>query len=204
MAKNKKCVIICCDLGGVLILNSARNIADKFTKLHNLRNNAFTQVFNKIHKEIPSRTMILKILKENKIDPKVWENFITNLWRTEKLNKSLLSQLYSLRDKYTTYLILTTNNTNDVEKVLHKYNISELFDKKFVSQSVGAIKSDRFFWKVVLRDLNDSGYIKGPGDVFVIDDDPSICDITSTMGFITLCYTRGVDILEPIESKIKD
>jgi putative hydrolase of the HAD superfamily len=74
-------------------------------------------------------------------------------WMLAKPYDDVLFALQTLKKNYRLVLISNTDAFS-IQRVLEKFKMNDLFEKKYFSYEVGMIKTDKNFLKLVLDDLN--------------------------------------------------
>ena len=73
-------------------------------------------------------------------------------WMLAKPYEDVLPALEKLKQKYKLILVSNTDAVS-ILRVLEKFKMVELFDKKYLSYEVGMIKTDKNFLKMVVDDM---------------------------------------------------
>jgi HAD superfamily hydrolase (TIGR01509 family) len=111
------------------------------TKEFNSLKEAFENVCNEFN--VP--------IEEEKIDQLI--GMWNKSWMLAYPYEEVKETLTKLREKYQIILVSNTDNFS-VLQVLEKFEMNNLFDKKFLSPQIGLIKTNQNFFKHVLNDLN--------------------------------------------------
>lgn len=97
------------DLGGVLIINKAKEVGEKYHKKFGLTKETSRDIFHFLHTTDRTSEELSKYLQNKGISPKLWQNFTHDLYNSEKRNDELFEQLKEARNRGAK-IIITTNN----------------------------------------------------------------------------------------------
>jgi len=118
---------------------------------------------------------------------------VTNgLFKSEKINKSLIYWIRERRKKYT--ICLLTNNTAILNRLLKKkFKIYNDFDYIFNSAEVGLLKPDPKFFQYILKKLKVE-----PKECLFIDDNPENIKVAKKLGFFSILFTNNKKFFKKI------
>lgn len=179
--------VVFCDIGNVLVRNSASEIYQKYYDKYGIPKETFGSVFDFIHTG-QSTSDLDKFIKTKNLDPKIWEEFTNDFFSSENRNDNLYRLLEEAKANLGVKIIYTTNNSVGLQDILEKYSISDLPDLTVNSSLIGVIKPSMEYWAKAF-DLSKSLI---PGlvydQVLVIDDSSTNIDSAKNFGFQVIHY----------------
>lgn len=163
------CRVVFVDLGGVLIINKAREVGDKYEKLHGLTEEITRDIFHFMHHTKRSDEELLEFLDKNGIDHDLWSKFTKDFYNSESRNDELYYKLRKLRNEGVKVLI-TTNNGAGARKVAEKYGVGDIIDGFISSAEIGYAKPDQKYWEISFEEAKKQISDLTRGEVLVYDD----------------------------------
>lgn len=191
------CRVAFVDLGGVLIINKAREVGDKYEKLHGLTEEITRDIFHFIHHTQRSDAELLEHLKKKGIAPELWNNFTKDFYNSESRNDELYSKLKEIRSEGVKVLI-TTNNGSGARKVAEKYGVSDIIDGFISSAEIGYAKPDQRYWEISFEEAKKLVPDLAKNEVLVYDDSHENCVSALEFGFQAIEY-KGDILFSPFQ-----
>ncbi|MBU1070855.1 HAD family hydrolase [Patescibacteria group bacterium] len=183
------------DLGGVLIINKAREVGEKYEKSDGLTPKMTKNAFRFIQTAKRSDEELATYLNNKNIKIDVWKRFLADFYASESRNDSLIELLEKAKKKGK-IIIFTTNNSSNVSFGIKKYGISHLADGIVNSSDLKIAKPDKKFWIAAFRQTKKLIPNIHPENVLVIDDSEKNCASAKDFGFNSFVYkNRGPDLL---------
>lgn len=181
------------DLGGVIVVNGAREIGEKFEKSDGLTREMTSKVFRYIQTASRTNEEIEGYLKRENIDPETWSRFTKEFYSSERKNNELVDLLYQCKSKGI-LVVFTTNNSSAVAKGIQKYKIEDLADLIINSSEPQVAKPDKDFWEVAFSEAKKIIPELKCGEVLVIDDSKTNCQSAEEFGFQTFLYKNKTEV----------
>jgi len=181
------------DLGGVIVVNGAKEIGDKFEKSDGLTREMTSKVFRYIQTANRSSEDVDAYLKSENIDPETWNRFTKEFYSSEMRNAALVDLLYKCKLKGI-LVVFTTNNSIAVAKGIQKYNIEDLADLVINSSELQVAKPDMRFWEAAFSETRKLIPELTKDEVLVIDDSKTNCKSAEEFGFHSLVYKNHQEI----------
>lgn len=181
--------VVFVDLGGVLIISNINEIGKKYSNLYGLTLEVSKEIFRFIQTDKRPLKEINQFLKLKNVKPNVWENFTKELYSSETRNEDLVRLLTKAKNKGIK-IIFTTNNSNSLLKIIHKYQLENLADFIVNSSKLHAAKPDKEFWKAAFDEARKLITNLNHKEVLVIDDSSSNCLSAKELGFQTCKYVN--------------
>jgi epoxide hydrolase-like predicted phosphatase len=186
------------DIGGVIVLSKRVNL-EKFDRkwslpkgtVRNIVNSCFNRM--SLDKNFNLRkyfsTNFSHLLSFNQ-----YRKVATELFKNERINKSLVHWIRKKKNKYT--ICLLTNNTAILNRLLKKkFKIYQDFDYIFNSAEVGLSKPDPNFFKYVLKKLKAESK-----ECLFIDNNPKNIKVAKTLGFFTILFINNKNFFKKISN----
>lgn len=187
-----KYMVVFVDLGGVLVLNRAREIGEYFEKKYSLDQIKTRDIFKFIQsgkkndKDVDSFLLSVNVAKD------VWKEYLDKFIETEVRNDNLFNILDKARKK-DIKIVYTSNNSSNIEKIIKKYSLERLPDLVINSSDAGVSKPDLAFWEVSFAETSSHWPKIKKSEVLVIDDSVVNCGSATSCGFDTVLYKQDVD-----------
>lgn len=187
-----KYMVVFVDLGGVLVLNRAREIGEYFEKKYSLDQIKTRDIFKFIQSGKKSDKDVDSFLLSVNVAKDVWKEYLDKFIETEVRNDNLFNILDKARKK-DIKIVYTSNNSSNIDKIIKKYSLDRLPDLVINSSDAGVSKPDLAFWEVsFVETISHWPKIK-KSEVLVIDDSAVNCDSATSYGFDTVLYKQEVD-----------
>lgn len=133
-------------------------------------------------------TEVLKKLEYDISDKKIEEivdDFVYNTTDSKyTMYDDVKEELERLSKKYT--ILMLSDNWPDAFGYLEQHDISQYFDKVYISSVFGKLKSDKVLFDYPINEYN----IK-PGDAYFVDDKECLLDIAVEKGLDVMLMDRG-------------
>lgn len=181
------------DLGGVVVVNGAREIGEKFEKSDGLTREMTSKVFRYIQTATRSNEDTANYLKSENILPETWRRFTDEFYLSEMRNDALVDLLFQCKSKGM-LIVFTTNNSSAVNKGIQKYKIEDLADLVINSSELQVAKPDKDFWEVAFSEAKKIIPELKCGEVLVIDDSKTNCQSAEVFGFQTFLYKNKTEV----------
>lgn len=163
------------DIGGVLIVNGAKEVGEKYENSDGLTQTMTSKVFRYIHTANRTNDEINEFLKNENITPETWNNFTREFYLSEKRNDELVELLYQSKLKGI-LIVITTNNSSALTKGLQKYKIDDLADLTINSFEKHIAKPDKKFWEIAFEESLQLLPEITQGEILVLDDSKLNCE----------------------------
>lgn len=200
------------DFGGVIIdidfwlsINAFVKLgAENFDEIYSQSQQS--GIFDELDKGLISPDTFCKALKKY-LPPTVSKQVITDAWNAILIGipENRIHMLEEIRKHYRTFLLSNTNIIHYpvyIKELQEKYgykDLSELFEKIYLSFELKLRKPDIAFFKMVLEENS----LK-PEETLFIDDSEQNLPPASTLGMKTLFLQNGMDVTSLFEgSKLK-
>lgn len=180
------------DLGGVLIINKAKEVGEKYDKDYGLTLEMTRNIFRFIQTAHRTKQEVVEYLKEENINPELWIMFTKELYGSESRNDELIDLLFDLKSK-DIKIIFTTNNADNLTKGIEKYQLQGLADLIINSSEHRAAKPDKEYWEVAFSETKKIIPDLSKDEVFVIDDSGRNCESAKDFGFNVYKYSNSTD-----------
>lgn len=177
------------DLGGVIVVNGAKEVGEKFEKSDGLTREMTSKIFRYIQTAYRSDEDIAAYLKSENIDPEAWNRFTKEFYSSETRNDELVDLLYQSKDKGT-LIVFTTNNSIAVAKGIQKYKLDNLPDLVINSSELEVAKPDKEFWEVAFSQTKKFIPELTKEEILVIDDSKTNCVSAEEFGFQVYKYAN--------------
>lgn len=187
-----KYMVVFVDLGGVLVLNRAREIGEYFEKKYSLDQNKTRDIFRFIQSGKKSDKDIDNFLLSMNVAKVVWREYLDKFIETEVRNDNLFDILKGTK-KNQIKIVYTSNNSSNIVKIIKKYGLDGLPDLIINSSDAGVSKPDLAFWEVSFAETSSHWPKIKKSEVLVIDDSAVNCDSATSYGFDTVLYKQDVD-----------
>jgi putative hydrolase of the HAD superfamily len=193
---SKKIKYLLLDLGGVIILSKKFNF-EKFDRKWRLPPGTVQKIVNLCFEKMSrnKKFNLKKYLANNfatSLNLEKYREVTNELFKNEKINKSLINWIRKKRKKY--IICLLTNNTSSLKKLLRKkFKIYPLFNYIFNSAEIGLVKSQKRFFKYVLKTLKAV-----PEECLFIDNNQLNIKVAQTLGLNTFLFTTNKDFFKKI------
>lgn len=186
------CRVVFVDLGGVLIINKAKEIGARYETSYGLTEGMTRKIFYFMHHTKRSDEELLEFLDKNGIDHDLWSKFTKDFYNSESRNDELYSKLKEIRSEGVKVLI-TTNNGSGARKVAEKYGVSDIIDGFISSAEIGFAKPDSRYWEVSIAEAKKLVPDLAKNEVLVYDDSHENCVSALEFGFQAIEYKRAND-----------
>lgn len=180
------------DLGGVLVLNRARDIGEYFEKKYSLDQNKTRDIFRFIQSGKKSDKEVDNFLLSMNVAKDVWKEYLDKFIETEVRNGNLFNILNEAK-KNQIKIVYTSNNSSNIEKIINKYGLDGLPDLIINSSDTGVSKPDLAFWELSFTETNVNWPNIEKSEILVIDDSGVNCDSAATYGLDTILYKQEVN-----------
>ena len=189
------------DLGGVVVVNRAREIGEQYEKSDGLTPQMTKNVFRFIQTAKRTEEEINIYLQSVNIAPDLWERFTKEFYSSETRNDDLVKLLFEFKEKGL-LIIFTTNNSDAVMKGMQKYEIESLPNLVINSSELQVAKPDKAFWEVAFRKTQELLPDLNKDEVSVIDDSNTNCISAREFGFQTYKYINNSNSVTEIVALI--
>jgi len=133
----------------------------------------------------------------NLLSFKQYQEVITQVFKAERLNKSLIRWIRKNRKKYT--ICILTNNTTFLNRLLKKkFKIYNDFDYIFNSAEIALSKPTSLLFNFIIKKLKTK-----PKNCLFIDDNPTNIKVAKKLGFFTILFINNKKFFEEIRRFIK-
>lgn len=177
------------DLGGVIVVNGAKEVGEKFEKSDGLTREMTSKIFRYIQTAERSDEDIFAYLKSENIDPEAWNRFTKEFYSSEIRNEALVDLLYQSKSKGI-IIVFTTNNSSAVAKGIQKYKLENLADLIINSSELQVAKPDKKFWEAALNQTKKLIPELTKEEILVIDDSRTNCQSAEEFGFQVYKYAN--------------
>ncbi len=184
-----KIKVIYADLGGVLIVNKAREIGEKYEKSDGLTPEMTKSAFRFIQTAKRSDEELVAYLESENIKMDVWKRFLADFYASESRNDDLVELLKKAKSKGV-LVVYTTNNSAKLIDLVKKYHIDDVADLVINSSEANVAKPDPEFWKVALSETKKLMPDVLPQDILVLDDSQKNCVSAEEFGFRSYIYSN--------------
>jgi len=191
--------VIFSDLGGVLIVNKAREVGEKYEKLAGLTPKMTKATFRFIQTAKRSDYELKDYLDKENIKFDVWKRFTADLYASESRNDDLVDLLVNAK-KIGILVVYTTNNSEKVINVMRKYQIDTVADLVINSSEANVAKPDPEYWRVAFKETSRIIPDIKPQEILVIDDSQKNCISAEEFGFRAFLYENSPESQIKIES----
>jgi len=178
------------DLGGVLVVNEARKIKDKYELQHGLQKSVVSKIFRYLQTTDRSEEEIDKILTKNNIDRGLWDQYCAELFGSEKKNEGLYTILQKAQ-KSGKLVVYTTNNSEALVSLMEKFEIKNFADLVINSTKFGVTKPEDNFWNISLFEAQKLRPNLRAFEVLVIDDSEVNYSSALKNGMQAILYRAG-------------
>jgi HAD superfamily hydrolase (TIGR01509 family) len=175
------------DLGGVVVVNRAREIGEQYEKSEGLTPEMTKNVFRFIQTAKRTEAEINAYLQSVNIAPELWKRFTKEFYSSEVKNDNLVKLLFELKEKGF-FIIFTTNNSDAVIKGMQKYEIENLPNLVINSSELQVAKPDKAFWEAAFSGTKELLPDLTAEEVLVIDDSNTNCVSAKEFGFHAYQY----------------
>lgn len=189
------------DLGGVVVINRAREIGELYEKSDGLTPEMTKNVFRFIQTAKRTEEEINRYLQSVNIDPDLWKRFTKEFYSSEIKNDNLVKLLSDLKEKGL-LIIFTTNNSDAVMKGMQKYEIENLPNLVINSSELQVAKPDKAFWEAAFKGTKELLPDLTLEEVLVIDDSNTNCVSAKEFGFQTYQYKNTPEAQTEISTLI--
>ncbi|MFA4827131.1 MAG: HAD hydrolase-like protein [Candidatus Shapirobacteria bacterium] len=189
------------DLGGVVVINRAREIGELYEKSDGLTLEMTKNVFRFIQTAKRTEEEINRYLQSVNIDPDLWKRFTKEFYSSEIKNDNLVKLLSDLKEKGL-LIIFTTNNSDAVMKGMQKYEIENLPNLVINSSELQVAKPDKAFWEAAFKGTKELLPDLTLEEVLVIDDSNTNCVSAKEFGFQTYQYKNTPEAQTEISTLI--
>jgi HAD superfamily hydrolase (TIGR01509 family) len=178
------------DIGGVIVVNRAREVGEKYLKSDGLTKEITSKIFRYIQTDKRSDEELVKFLRDENVEIELWNRFTREFYASEARNDDLINLLKEAKSKGI-LIIVTTNNSDKVMKGMEKYQIGDLSEVIINSSDYRVAKPDREYWEVALREARKFSPNINPDEILVIDDSESNCISAKEFGLNIYNYRNS-------------
>lgn len=189
------------DLGGVLIINNAKEVGEKYQQTYRLTPEMTKKVFHFIHTAERSNQELEEFLSHENINQNVWKRFLMDFYATESRNDSLVELLKQAKLKGI-FIVYTTNNSSKLIIPMQKYKIDNFADLIINSTDAGVAKPDQKFWSVSLNETKKLIPDIQPDEILVIDDSQTNCSSAQEFGLNSFRYTNDPNSIKKLSELV--
>jgi len=168
------------DIGGVIVVNRAREVGEKFQNKKGLSIDITKKIFHFLQMDERSEGDFTTFLREQGVDENTWDRFLIEFYGSESRNDELIDLLKHAKAKGIK-IVITTNNGSTVRKGMEKYGILDLPDLLINSSEYHMTKPDPAYWEVALQETRKL-------EILVIDDSKTNCLSAKEFGFEVYQY----------------
>jgi len=189
MSQKTKIKYLIFDIGGVIVLSKKIDFK-KFDKKWFLPEGTVQNIINSCFKKmsLDKNFNLKKYFLDNfsyLLSFRQYKEVTNELFKSEKINKSLINWVFKKKEKYT--ICLLTNNTAILKRLLRKkFRIYQNFDYIFNSAEIGLSKPNDEFFRYVLKTLKTN-----PEQCLFIDNNPLNIEAAKNLGFNTILFTTN-------------
>jgi len=196
MSRKLKIKNLLFDIGGVIVLQKKVDFT-RFDKKWSLPKGTVKEIvdfcFDKM--SLSKDFNLKKYLSDtfsHYLSFKQYQEVTNQLFKSERVNKSLINWIRKNRKKYT--ICLLTNNTAILKRLLKKkFKIYQDFDFIFNSAEIGLSKPNTEFFKYVLKTLKTN-----PAQCLFIDNNPINVDVAKNLGFNAILFVTNKEFFRKI------
>lgn len=181
--------VVFVDLGGVLIINKAREVGEKYDKEFGLTKEITQDIFHFLHSQERTDQELADYLKSKGVEATLWANFTKDFYNSEKRNDELFEKLREMR-RDGAKVIITTNNGTAARKVIDKYGVGEIVDGFVSSAEIGFTKPQKEYWQAAVDEARKLIPDIINKEILVIDDSHENCVSAIQFGFDAIEYTK--------------
>lgn len=184
------------DVGGVIVLSKKINLT-RFDKKWGLPIGTVKKIIGSCFEKLSlnKNFNLKKYLSDNFshcLNFKQYQAITNQLFKNERINKSLINWIRKKRRKY--IICLLTNNTPILNRLLKKkFKIYQNFDYIFNSAEIGLLKSNVKFFKYVLKTLKTNSE-----KCLFVDDNPLNIKVAKKLGFNVILFSTNKKFFEKI------
>jgi len=178
------------DAGGVLIINKAKEVGERYEKEFGLTKEISRDIFHFLHLKHRNEEELVEYLRIKRVEPMVWKRFTEDFYKSEGRNDELYEQLKEFRAQGVK-IILTTNSGRGAIDVLKKHGASDILDGVVTSAEVGFVKPQPEFWQTGYGEAQKLVPEILPKEILVIDDSLENCKSAKLFGFGVIKYGGG-------------
>lgn len=175
------------DIGGVIVVNRAREVGEKFQNEKGLSIEMTKKIFHFLQTDERSEDEFTAFLREQGVDENTWDRFLIEFYGSEARNSELIELLKNAKVKGIK-IVITTNNGSAVRKGMEKYGIIDLPDLLINSSDYHVTKPDPKYWEVALRETRKLKPDIQLAEILVIDDSGTNCLSAKEFGFEVYQY----------------
>ncbi len=175
------------DIGGVIVVNRAREVGEKFQNKKGLSIDITKKIFHFLQMDERSEGDFTTFLREQGVDENTWDRFLIEFYGSESRNDELIDLLKHAKAKGIK-IVITTNNGSTVRKGMEKYGILDLPDLLINSSEYHMTKPDPAYWEVALQETRKLLPEIQPAEILVIDDSKTNCLSAKEFGFEVYQY----------------
>ena len=190
------------DLGGVIVVNGAREIGEKFEKSDGLTREMTSKIFRYIQTANRSNEEINKYLDNENVDQETWNKYTKELYSSEMRNDVLVNLLFQAKAKGIR-IVFTTNNSSAVAKGIQKYKIEDLADLVINSSELQVAKPDKEFWEAAIKETQRSIPDITREEILVIDDSKTNCLSAEEFGFHCFLYKNDSETNKKLKTLVE-
>lgn len=196
-----KIKVIFADLGGVLIVNKAKEVGEKYDKSDNLTPEKTKNAFRFIQTAKRTDEELATYLESENIKMDVWKRFLADFYASESRNDDLVELLKKAKSSGI-FVVYTTNNSAKLIDLMKKYQIDEVADLIVNSSDANVAKPDPEFWKVALSETKKFIPDVQLDKILVIDDSQKNCVSAEDFGFRSYTYENTSESQTEIDALI--
>lgn len=189
------------DIGGVIVVNRAREVGEKFQNKKGLSIEMTKKIFHFLQMDERSEEDFTAYLREQGVDENIWDRFLMEFYGSESRNDELIELLKKAKAKGIK-IVITTNNGSAVRKGMEKYDILDLPDLLINSSEYHVTKPDPAYWEVALEETRKFLPDLQPSEILVIDDSKTNCVSALEFGLVVYQYLNEPDAQEEISEII--
>lgn len=179
------------DLGGVLIINQAAKIGDKYKQQYGIDPQLFQKIFSFVQSHKRNNTELNRYLAEINITPNIWRNYQNDFYNSECRNDQLYQILKSVKPRVK--IFFTTNNSDKLTPIIGKYQISHLADWTLNSSKAQVSKPDPRFWDIAYNKAHELTPDCNKKEILVVDDSQTNVQSAKDYGLSAFLFKSGLE-----------
>ena len=171
-----------------------REIGQRYDQEHGLTRELTKEIFAFIQLEKRSDYDLEKFLISKGLTIDLWKQFTGDFFNSEYKNQFLYDLLLKAKIEKGIKILYTTNNSDGLNELIKKYEISNLADAMVNSIDISLIKPDPVFWQKSYEKAQGMIANLSTEEVLVLDDSETNIESAKTLGFSVLKYSYNEEV----------
>jgi len=171
-----------------------REIGQRYDQEHGLTRELTKEIFAFIQLEKRSDYDLEKFLISKGLTIDLWKQFTGDFFNSEYKNQFLYDLLLKAKIEKGIKILYTTNNSDGLNELIKKYEISNLADAMVNSIDISLIKPDPVFWQKSYEKAQGMIANLSTEEVLVIDDSDTNIESAKNMGFSAIKYSATEEV----------